>query len=263
MRIKTAICTSIGMKRKSNQDNFYVNGLINKNAEQFLLKDFLSSKKEQILCVCDGMGGVKNGDIASFIAVESLDKYRKKYSNLFSRFDEHMNAYVQSANKNICTYIKNNGEERMGTTMVTICISPKDDEAVVANVGDSKAYLYRDGAIKKLSEDHNQAQSMVNIGIITEEEARTHKDKSKLTQYLGIFQNEMLIEPFVSDNIMIKKNDIFLLCSDGLTDMLDNREIENILKQKDSVKYKVRKLVDTANKKGGKDNITIILAQAI
>lgn len=263
MRIKTAVCTSVGMKRKSNQDNFYVNGFVNKNAEQFLLKNFLSSKKEQILCICDGMGGVKNGDIASFIAIESLDKYRKKYSNLFSRFDEHMNAYVQSANKNICTYIKNNGGERMGTTMVTICISPEEEEAVVTNVGDSKAYLYRNGVMKKLSEDHNQAQSMVNIGIITEEEARIHKDKSKLTQYLGIFQNEMLIEPFLSDYIMIRKSDMFLLCSDGLTDMLENKEIENILKQKNSVKYKAKKLIDTANQKGGKDNITVILAQAV
>lgn len=263
MRIKTAVCTSVGMKRKSNQDNFYVNGFVNKSNKQFLLKKFLSSKKEQILCICDGMGGEKNGDVASFIAVESLDKYRKKYSNLFSRFDEHMNAYVQSANKNICTYIKNNDGERMGTTMVTICISPENDEAVVANVGDSKAYLYRNEVMKKISEDHNQAQSMVNIGIISEEEARTHKDKSKLTQYLGIFQNEMLIEPFLSDNIIMRKNDIFLLCSDGLTDMLENREIENVLKQKNGIKYKAKKLVDIANRKGGKDNITIILAQAI
>lgn len=263
MRIKTAVCTSVGMKRKSNQDNFYVNGFVNKSNKQFLLKKFLSSKKEQILCICDGMGGEKNGDVASFIAVESLDKYRKKYSNLFSRFDEHMNAYVQSANKNICIYIKNNDGERMGTTMVTICISPENDEAVVANVGDSKAYLYRNEVMKKISEDHNQAQSMVNIGIISEEEARTHKDKSKLTQYLGIFQNEMLIEPFLSDNIIMRKNDIFLLCSDGLTDMLENREIENVLKQKNGIKYKAKKLVDIANRKGGKDNITIILAQAI
>lgn len=263
MRIKTAVCTSVGMKRKSNQDNFYVNGFVNKSNKQFLLKKFLSSKKEQILCICDGMGGEKNGDVASFIAVESLDKYRKKYSNLFSRFDEHMNAYVQSANKNICTYIKNNDGERMGTTMVTICISPENDEAVVANVGDSKAYLYRNEVMKKISEDHNQAQSMVNIGIISEEEARTHKDKSKLTQYLGIFQNEMLIEPFLSDNIIMRKNDIFLLCSDGLTDMLENREIENVLKQKNGIKYKAKKLIDIANQKGGKDNITIILAQAI
>lgn len=263
MKIKSVVCTSAGMKRKSNQDNFYVNGFVNKKGKHFLLKSFFASRWEQILCVCDGMGGEKNGDIASFIAVESLDKYRGKYSNLFSRFDEHMNAYVQSANKSICTYIKNNGGERMGSTMVTICISPKNSEAVVANVGDSKAYLYRDGMIKKLSEDHNQAQSMVNIGIITEEEARTHKDKSKLTQHLGIFQNEMLIEPFLSDNIIIKKNDIFLLCSDGLTDMLDNGEIEDILKQKNSVKYKAKKLIDAANQKGGKDNITVILAKVI
>lgn len=263
MKIKTVVCTTVGMKRKNNQDNFFANGFMNKKGSKFLCKSFIASAKEQILCICDGMGGEKNGDTASFIAVESLKKYRKRYSDLFSRFDEHMYAYVQSANKNICTYIKNHGGERMGSTTVVLCISPKDNEAVVSNVGDSKAYLFRNGNLKKLSVDHNQAQSMVNIGIITEEEARTHKDKSKLTQHLGIFKNEMIIEPFLSDNIIVKKNDLFLLCSDGLTDMLDNKEIENILNQKNSAKRKAKQLIDSANQKGGNDNITVILALAV
>ncbi len=263
MKIKTAVCTSVGMKRKNNQDNFFVDGVINKKNSHFLIKSFFASKKERVLCICDGMGGEKNGDVASFIAVKSLNKYIKRYSNLFSRFDEHMYSYVQSANKNICTYISDNGGERIGSTVVVVCISPKDAEAVVSNVGDSKAYLCRNGILKKMSQDHNQAQSMVNIGIISEEEARTHKDKSKLTQHLGIFQNEMILEPFLSDNIIIKKNDIFLLCSDGLTDMLDNSEIENILRQNSSVKFKAKKLVDAANQKGGKDNVTVVLAKVI
>lgn len=263
MRIKVVVCTSAGMKRKNNQDNFFVNGFVNKRRANSLFKSFLSSAGEQVLCICDGMGGEKNGDVASFIAVESLKRYSKRYSHLFSRFDEHMQAYVQSANKNICTYIKNNNGERMGSTMAALCISPKEREAVAANVGDSKVYLFRDGRLKKLSEDHNQAQSMVNIGIITEEEARTHKDKSKLTQFLGIFQNEMIIEPFLSDNIMIRKNDIFLLCSDGLTDMLTHKEIEEILSGKNGAGSKVRSLVECANQKGGNDNITVILAQVV
>lgn len=263
MKIKSAVCTSVGMKRKNNQDNFYINGFTNKKRTHFLLKSFIASKKERIFSVFDGMGGEKNGDVAAFIAAESLAKYRKRYSNLFARFDEHMNAYVQSANKNICEYIRDNNGVRMGSTMVTICVSPKQTEAVAANVGDSKAYLYRNGEMKKLSEDHNQAQSMVNMGIITAEEARTHKDKSKLTQYLGIFQSEMIIEPFLSDNVIIKKNDIFLLCSDGLTDMLDNGEIMEILNQKKSLKSRAKGLVELANQKGGKDNVTVVLAQAV
>lgn len=263
MRIKTVVCTSVGMKRKSNQDNFWVNGVSNKKNLNFLFKSFIASKKEQILCICDGMGGEKNGDVASFIAVESLSKYKKRYSHLFSRFDEHMHSYMQNANNNICAYIKNNDGERMGSTVVVMCISPKDKEAVAANVGDSKAYFFRNGSLKKISEDHNQAQSMVSIGVISEEEARTHKDKSKLTQYLGIFREKMIIEPFLSDNIMIQPKDIFLLCSDGLTDMLDNNEIENILNQKGSVTRKTKLLVEAANGKGGKDNITVILAQAL
>lgn len=190
--------------------------------------------------------------------VENTDQELKSI-----KADSSVEEYVQSANKNICTYIKNNNGERMGSTMAALCISPKEREAVAANVGDGKVYLFRDGRLKKLSEDHNQAQSMVNIGIITEEEARTHKDKSKLTQFLGIFQNEMIIEPFLSDNIMIRKNDIFLLCSDGLTDMLTHKEIEEILSGKNGAGSKVRSLVECANQKGGNDNITVILAQVV
>lgn len=201
--------------------------------------------------------------LASYISVKKLISYKERYSNLINRFDEHMNAYVQSANNAICTFIQENNGERSGSTMALLCISPEKKEAVASNVGDSKVFLYRKSELKKISEDHNQAQTLVNLGMITEDEARTHKDKSKLTQHLGIFQDEMVLEPYITDNIIIEKDDLFMICSDGLTDMLSYDEIGNILNDNISLKDKCKKLVEKANEKGGEDNITVVLAGLI
>lgn len=263
MKCKTVVCSSVGVKRKVNQDNFYVNGFINEEQKHYILKSYFSSKAEQILCICDGMGGEKYGEVASYIAVKKLISYKERYSNLINRFEEHIDAYVQSVNHAICTFIQENNGERSGSTMVLLCVSPEKKEAVASNLGDSKAFLFRNSVLKRISEDHNQAQSLVNMGLITEEEARTHKDKSKLTQHLGIVQDEMVLEPFITDHIIIEKNDLFVLCSDGLTDMLSYDEIANILRADSSLKEKCKKLVEEANKKGGEDNTTVILAEIL
>lgn len=263
MKCKTVVCSSVGVKRKINQDNFYVNGYINEKQKHHILKSYIPSKSEQVLCICDGMGGEKCGEIASYIAVKKLISYKKKYSNLIERFEEHMNSYVQSANYAICSFIQENGGERSGSTMALLCVSSKKKEAIGANIGDSKVFVFRENRLMKISKDHNQAQGLVDMGIITEEEARTHKDKSKLTQHLGIFQNEMVLEPFITDSVIIKKNDVFVMCSDGLTDMLSYDEIENIIKIKCSLKSRCKRLVKLANEKGGDDNITVIMSEII
>lgn len=263
MKCRTVVCSSIGQKRKINQDNFYVNGFINKSQKGNILKSYFPSKKEQVLCICDGMGGEKYGEVASYIAVKKLISYKKRYSALFDRFSEHINAYSQSANNAICNFVKENNGERSGSTMALLCISLKKKEAIAANIGDSKVFIFRGKELKKISEDHNQAQSLVSLGVITEEEARTHKDKSKLTQHLGIFAEEMILEPYITDNVIIDKKDIFLICSDGLTDMLNYKEIELLLGEKISVKKKCKRLVEKANANGGEDNITIILAEIL
>ncbi|MBQ2941992.1 MAG: serine/threonine-protein phosphatase [Clostridia bacterium] len=263
MKCKTVLCTSVGKKRQINQDNYYVNGHINKNYKKNILKSCFKSQREQILCICDGMGGEKYGETASYLAVKKLISYKKRYSSLINRFGEHMEAYMNSANNAICSFISENGGERSGSTIALLCISSEKQEAVAANIGDTKVFLYRNKELKKLSEDHNQAQSLVNLGIITEEIARTHKEKSKLTQHLGIFSEEMVLEPYITDSIILEKNDKFLVCSDGLTDMLNYAEISEIMENKMSLKKKCKKLVDKANNNGGEDNITVILAEIV
>lgn len=262
VKIRTAVGSSVGMKRKINQDNFYINGCINKRRAKAFLKGWRPSEREQVLSVCDGMGGEQLGEVASLIAVEGLGKYSERYSNLFERFHEHVEAYVQSANRAVCSFAEDNGGIKCGSTVALLCISPKKAEAVAANVGDTKIYFYSDGKLNKVSVDHNVAQSLVTLGVITQEEARVHRDKSKLTQYLGIEPARMQIEAAISDNIMLKKGDMFLMCSDGLTDMMDEQQIKAALETKCSLKKKCKMLVDCANSNGGKDNVTVVLAGA-
>ncbi len=261
MRVKTAVCSSVGKKRHINQDNFYLNGLFNKKNSPHFNAGRFSSGKEQILAVCDGMGGEDHGEIASYMTVKKLLDYTGRYSNLFNRFGEHVESYTQSANKTICEYMRKNKNGRMGSTYALLCISPKAKEAVAANLGDSKIYYLHREILKKISVDHNQAQTLVDMEMITEDEAREHSGKSMLTQHLGIFPDEMVLEPYVSENVMLSKGDIFIICSDGLTDMLKDEELVEILRTRKNLKKRCRQLVKKAEKNGGRDNITVILAE--
>ena len=251
------------MKRKINQDNYFFKGHINENHKNHVFMLDSSSKNDMLLGIFDGMGGEKNGEIASFITAKALEKYAENHKDLIESFDEHISSFVQIANTALCAFIKENNGERSGSTMALLCISLKKGEAVASNIGDTKAFLLRNNELIRLSIDHNRAQTLVDMGIITEDEARTHKDKSKLTQHIGIFPDEMIIEPFITDNIIIKEKDLFMLCSDGLTDMLDYNEIKEILTEKAQLKDKCKKLVERANAGGGEDNVTVILAEII
>lgn len=263
MKVKVVVCSSVGKKRKVNQDNFFAHGHMNLKFKPYVYHSLMKIRTERTYAICDGMGGEKNGEIASLVVVRLLNKYLKKYPNFFEKFDKHVSCFIDNANKAICKLIRDNDNERMGSTIAMLCVAPERESAIIANVGDTKVLLYRDNKIERISEDHNQAQSLVNMGLISEEEARVHKDKSKLTQHLGIFAEELVLEPFISDYIPIKSGDYFIICSDGLTDMLSYDEISEIVGKRIKASKKTKELVSTANLKGGNDNITIILCEVV
>ena len=147
----------------------------------------------------------------------------------------------------------------MGTTFVGMNISGQ--KMIFANIGDSRIYRLRKGKLKQLSQDHSVVQRMVRIGMLTEAEARKHPQRHQITQYLGIRQEEMMIEPQIEENVRIENGDRYLLCSDGLTDMLSDEEIEKTMNACRIVKDTVEKLWNAAIKNGGADNITVILLE--
>lgn len=238
--MRTAFLTDIGMKRESNQD--YVNVFKNKAGIIFAI-------------VADGMGGHQGGDVASDMAVSHIGHDFE--SNNFQDLNEIEKWLLSELHKENQQIIDTSNQfsdlSGMGTTMVSVTLV--DKQILVANVGDSRCYLYRDNEIKQLSFDHSLVNELVESGEISEEEARFHPQKNVITQTLGVNKS---INP-ATKILDVRVGDLLLLCSDGLTNMLSNQEISNILSQKIDIQEMCKKLVEKANSAGGMDNITVLI----
>lgn len=255
LNLEYCVCSSIGKVRKNNEDNFFACGEFRADlgANEVCLSAQTTDAKA-LFAVCDGMGGEDSGEIASQAAAAELSEIKGEVS-----LDSVLSAILR-ANEKICDEIENNGGTRMGTTLVSLFIDR--GTATGFNVGDSRLYHCRAGELKQLSCDHTEAQSLYKIGIITLEEIKHHPSNNKLTQYLGVFPDEMIIEPYRTPDIAINDADVFLLCSDGLTDMLSDEEIKRILTTAAGAKQAASLLVAAALDGGGKDNITVIVVKA-
>jgi len=247
----------VGLVRENNEDNFFLNGKILPEGETKMVVECDESSDEGLFAVCDGMGGGVHGEVASAIAVHILkDTYMKMHLQEEST-DELMAGYTRDANERICDEIGKFSSRRMGTTFVVATVI--EDTVCVYNLGDSRAYLKWGNNFTQVSQDHTQVRSLVNMGVITEESAKTHPGRHTLTQHLGIFPDEMEIVPYAAPSFKLLDGDTLLLCSDGLTDMLDASEIDAILGMDSGMREMAGELVNAALKNGGKDNITVIV----
>lgn len=253
IKLNYAVRTHQGKIRENNEDNFYWNGKIRAdiNENQLSYKG-VEAAGQVLAAVCDGMGGEAQGELASLIAVRALKPCSVE------QVQETALASIQMANTKICDEIEKNNGKRMGTTLVALYI--ENDKAVSCNVGDSRVYRMHEGTLTQLSVDHNQVSQLITAGILTREEARKNKNRHVLTQYLGIFEEEMVIRPAFSEEITLDDGDVFLLCSDGLTDLVTDEEITEIL-QVGKQEEQVERLVECALEHGGRDNITVIVCQ--
>lgn len=255
MRIESIALTHEGRVRENNEDNYFICGTYKKDVSINRMRtEHNEICEEYLYAVCDGMGGEAFGEKASLLAVEALNEYWQNRN--FS-----INDYVQKANKRICDEMEKNNGTRMGTTLAVLHI--KDNIACAYNVGDSRVYFLRDRELKKISKDHSQVERLIRMNIITPEEAKTHPERHKLTQYLGIFPEEMIIEAFESEKLAVNAGDIFLLCSDGLTDTLNDEEIREMLGSVNSVKECLKRLIFNSVKSGGNDNITAAIVKVL
>ena len=233
-----------GVIRNSNQDAF-IAGEIAKNFT--------------FAIVCDGMGGANAGNIASEIAVKTVSEY------LYNSYRENMTAddiekiiksAILSANMQIFERATNNEALKgMGTTIAISVV--KDNDVVIAHVGDSRIYLVSDTLIQ-LTKDHSIVQSLIESGKISPEDATFHPRKNVITRALGV-EEEVISD---TDFLNINAGQSLLLCSDGLTNFVDESEILKIFKNNE-LDTVCEKLVDTANKNGGGDNITVVTLTAI
>lgn len=208
---------------------------------------------EVLLIVADGMGGHKNGEIASSIALNLISERFKSISSVGNKEDaiNWIQNTVSEANVAIFKYVSTHPESQgMGTTIVLSILTPSF--LLIGNIGDSSGYVYKNNKIHKITVDHTLVNLLVKSGELTPEEAKNHPKKNVLMKALGSSTNvEMDIF-----NVELNVDGIFL-CSDGLTNMLDDNQIARVLNEDIPLKERLEKLVFKANNRGGNDNITM------
>jgi protein phosphatase len=210
-----------------------------------------------IFAIADGMGGAAAGEVASSYFVETV---RSVFASRDSASGETNFGLVQKAfrqaNRRISEHtVQHPDDEGMGCTGDLLVFYR--DRYVIGHVGDSRIYLLRAGSLRQLTKDHSLVQFQVDRGIFTPEEARNHPQRNILLRALGT-------DPVVSFDMLEGSGlngDIFLLCSDGLTDMVDDAEIQNVLVSAETIQQKVKRLIGAALSAGGRDNITVILCE--
>ncbi|MBF5051140.1 Protein phosphatase PrpC [Candidatus Clavichlamydia salmonicola] len=217
--------------------------------------------EDGLFAVADGMGGRFGGEVASYEAMKALVEFFKKRRRLFlksniRRHEEYLSSILSRVNG--CVYgkgLSNSSLKGMGTTLCTLHLCY--DRAVVAHVGDSRVYCYREGSLYRLTEDHSLLTKMMNKGMISPESIEKSPYKHILTHAIGTKPNV----PIEVNSFSIKKGDLFLLCSDGLTNFVSDSNIENHLSGKTSLEICAKKLIEAANNQGGGDNITTLLVE--
>lgn len=241
--LKSYAITDIGQKRQLNQDFIY-------------LSETPVGNLPNVFIVADGMGGHNAGDYASRYAVETVveeigTSFEKNPVRIMGRAIDKANALIR---RRAQEDISLNG---MGTTLVIATCMGRYLE--VANVGDSRLYVANRSRIEQVTQDHSLVEEMVRMGGIDRESARNHPDKNIITRAVGA--RDYVEADFF--NLELETGDMVLLCSDGLTNMIDDEMIHRILMNGESLKDRVEELVAAANQNGGKDNISVIVIEPL
>ncbi len=246
MRITSCGMTDVGMKRTNNEDAYLINDELN------------------LFVVCDGMGGHVGGELASSIAVNTVEEVLSTIEadpttdlpdDPIESTREKIRYAIRLAGKRI--YEKAVAEPEfkgMGTTAIVLLVD--GGNAYVAHVGDSRAYVVREDLIEQLTEDHSLVNEKIRAGVLTPEEAKTHKLRNIITRSLG-YQEDVDVDIQVR---AIRRNDTFLLCTDGLSNLVDTGELGEAVRAS-SPQGAARSLIEMACDRGGDDNITTVICR--
>ncbi len=248
MRMTSCGMTDVGIKRTNNEDNYLINDELN------------------LFVVCDGMGGHAGGEFASAIAVNTVEEVlanlettpeieAAREEGTVEVVRERLRYAIRLAGKRIFEKASAEVEYRgMGTTCLVVLVD--SGNAFIGHVGDSRSYLVREGRIEQLTEDHSLVNEKVRAGLLTPEQARTHRLKNIITRSLG-YTEEVEIDIQVR---AVRRGDRFVLCSDGLSNLVETAEMGELARSL-SPQDAVRQLIHLACERGGDDNITCVLAR--
>ena len=227
---ETTVATDVGRQRRDNEDSSYASG--------------------SVFVVADGMGGAQSGEVASKIVVDAFSSGLPETGTA----EERLAVVVQRANREIHERSRSEAANAgMGTTVTAAYLD--GDAIAIAHVGDSRAYLLRGGELRRLTEDHSLVEELVRGGRLTEEEAAEHPQRSVITRALGI-------EPLVEIDTWtypLRPGDVVLLCSDGLTSMVSEQQLQRVVVAAPTLNEAAQRLIGAANEAGGRDNITVVL----
>jgi serine/threonine protein phosphatase PrpC len=235
MMLRAAASTDVGLRRKINEDRY---GL---------------APDLGLYLVADGMGGHTAGQVASELAADAALQAIRALEGASASLAEKLRYAVASANRAIYTTARQRPElAGMGTTLV--CLLAGEGRAALAHVGDSRAYLVRADRIRQLTDDHSIVGELLRRNEISEDAAREHPHRHVLTRALGV---RKAVEPDLAE-LTPQPGDIFVLCSDGLTNHVEDHEIAKTVAQESDMQEACERLIDLANGRGGEDNTTII-----
>jgi protein phosphatase len=226
--------SEVGKVRKENQDSYLA----------------INKQDLDIIVIADGMGGHQGGNVASSLAVEEIKEYNFNHDSL----NDSIKECIELVNQRI--YQEGLAKEEyygMGTTLTMGII--KDRILIIGHIGDSRAYLFRNGNLKQLTADHSYVGELLRNNLISQEEADNHPKKNLLLKALGVKEE---IEADLVE-LELEADDLILLCSDGLTNMLSNDELAKILAEDLDLQKKTDKMALMANEQGGYDNITVLI----
>jgi len=238
MMLRAAASTDVGLRRRINEDRYAL------------------APELGLYLVADGMGGHTAGQVASELAADAALQAIRALEGASASLAEKLRYAVASANRAIYTMAREKPElAGMGTTLV--CLLSGQGRAALAHVGDSRAYLVRGERIRQLTDDHSIVGELLRRNEISEDAAKEHPHRHVLTRALGV---RRAVEPDLAE-LTPQAGDLFVLCSDGLTNHVEDHEIAKAVTQEEDLQEACERLIDLANGRGGEDNTTIIVAR--
>jgi protein phosphatase len=239
--LKTVGLTDVGLRRSHNEDTFII------------------MPDEKVTAVADGMGGAAAGEVASVLFVTVVrEVFSTEYLTTEDAVYQNVQKVFSTANERMIEHVTlNPNDYGMGCTGELLVFV--DGRYIIGHVGDSRIYLFRNSTLRQLTKDHSLVQMQLDSGMITPEEARVHPKKNIVLRAVGI-EDDFSLDILRGNS---SADDLFMLCSDGLTDMIDDDAVSSILLSSFSLEQKAEELVEAAKNAGGKDNITVVLCQVM
>lgn len=229
--------THVGKVRKNNEDYYYVDGC-------------------GLHVLADGMGGHLAGDVASKSAVDYVKNHFYRQPQLVEDMPTYLTTIVGEVNDHIYKLANSNEKyKNMGTTLIVAYVD--SDKLYYAHVGDSRLYFYRQANLTRLTKDHSLVEELLSAGEITATEAQQHPQKNIITRAIGV-ADKVEVDTGCQN---LQEQDLFLICTDGLSNMLDDEHLKKMLGQEPNIEKLADSLISEANKNGGSDNITVVIGQ--